>query len=63
MNPLQDALPPKVRKVLYAAAFVLLLAFSAYQAADGDWWEFAGTFLAALVPLLAASNTPTKPAP
>lgn len=57
-NPLTDVLPTKVRKYIYAIAFLALLVFTAWQAAAGDWDQFVGGLLATLVPLLAASNTP-----
>lgn len=60
-NPLTDVLPAKVRKVLYAVAFLAAWIFAAFQAADGDWKQFTGAVLAGLVPLLAASNTATPP--
>ena len=56
-NPLTDVLPRKVRKYIYAVAFLALLIFSIWQAAAGDWEQFVGGLLATLVPLLAASNT------
>lgn len=63
MNPLADVLPPMTRKVLYAAVFLGLLVYSAFQLADGDWVAMIGSLLTSLAPLLAASNTPTKPEP
>jgi TRAP-type C4-dicarboxylate transport system permease small subunit len=57
MNPLTDVLPEKVRKVLYAVLFVLALAFAAWQAAGGNWLEFAGGLITALFGATAASNT------
>lgn len=60
MNPLADVLPAKARKVLYAVLFVLGLAFSAYQASDGDWYEFAAGLVGALLGAMAASNTPVE---
>ncbi len=57
-NPLTDVLPTKARKITYAVAFVALLVWSAVQAAEGDWSKVVGGVLTALVPLLAASNTP-----
>lgn len=57
-NPLTDVLPNKVRKYVYALAFLALLVYSAFQAADGDLFEALGGFLTAFVPLMAASNTP-----
>ncbi len=59
-NPLYDILPDRVRKYVYAILFVAALIFSLYQAADGDWMLFVGSVLAALVGLLAASNTAVK---
>lgn len=58
-NPLTDALPPKVRKYLYAALFVGAIGFSAYQAAGGDWRQFIGGLFTALVSATAASNVDT----
>lgn len=57
MNPLNDVLPARARKVLYAVLFVLALAFAAWQASDGDWVEFAGGLITALFGATAASNT------
>lgn len=57
MNPLTDVLPEEVRKVLYAVLFVLALAFAAWQAAGGNWLEFAGGLITALFGATAASNT------
>lgn len=56
-NPLTDVLPAKVRRYVYAGLFVGALGFSAYQAADGDWKQFVGGVLTALVGATAASNT------
>lgn len=57
-NPVRDLLPPRVRQILYAVLFVAALVFGIWQASDGDWWVFTGSLLAALLGLLAASNTP-----
>ena len=57
-NPLTDVLRPEWRKTIYAVVFVLALLFSLWQAAQGNWVEFTGSLLGALVNLLAASNTP-----
>lgn len=57
MNPLQDVLPPKARKLLYAVLFVAALVFAVYQASDGDWLLFAGSLVTSLLGLLASSNT------
>jgi len=59
-NPLYDALPAQVRKVLYAILFVAALVFACWQAAQGDWLVFVGSVLTALVGLLAAGNTPAR---
>ena len=56
-NPLTDVLPPAVRQKLYAVLFVAALVFAAFQAADGDWKQFAGGVLTALLGATAASNT------
>ena len=61
-NPLTDVLPAKVRRYLYAAAFLAAWVFAIYQATQGDWKQFTGSLLAGLVPLLAASNTDVPPA-
>ena len=58
MNPLNDVLPPQIRRALYAIFFVGALIFGIWQASQGDWVEFTGGLLTALVNLLAASNTP-----
>lgn len=57
MNPLNDALPARVRQVLYAVLFVAALAFAAYQASEGDWLLFASSLVTSLLGALAASNT------
>lgn len=56
-NPLTDVIPDVARKYVYAVAFLVGLALTALQAADGDWKAAAFLFLGSLVPLLAASNT------
>lgn len=60
-NPLTDVLSPKVRATLYAALFVAALVFSVFQAADGDWSEFIGGLITALLGATAASNTGVTP--
>lgn len=60
MNPLTDALPANVRRYLYAAAFLAAIVYGAWQASAGDWNAFVVSLLAALVPALAASNTPRR---
>lgn len=57
-NPLTEVLPSKARKILYAVGFVALVIWTVVQGAEGDWSKVVGGVLAALLPLLAASNTP-----
>jgi hypothetical protein len=61
MNPLTNVLTPKARGVLYAILTVLAIVFAAYQASDGDWVEFAGGVITALLGLTAASNASWTP--
>lgn len=56
MNPLTDVLPDKVRKTAYAVLFVLALGFSAWQAAEGNWFEFVAGLVVTLGNAMAASN-------
>jgi hypothetical protein len=66
MNPLVNVLTPKVRAVLYAALFVVSLAFAAFEAADGDWLKAIGLLVTSLLGATAASNaswTPTDTTP
>lgn len=58
-NPL-TAIPDNVRQLVYAALVVAATIFSAYQAADGDWNEFVGGVLTALINLMAAANVSKK---
>lgn len=60
-NPLTDVLPAKIRRAAYAVLFVAALVFAAFQAADGDWIEFAGGLITSLLGALATSNTPAVP--
>ena len=59
MNPLHELFPPAVRRYVYAVIALLALVFAAWQAAGGDWLEFAAGLLAMLVNMMAVSNTPT----
>ena len=59
-NPLTDIIPARARKYFYAAAFLVVLVYGAWQASEGDWGTFVGALIAALVPGLAASNTAPK---
>lgn len=56
-SPLTDVLPEKHRKQAYAVLFVLALVLAAYQAAAGNWVEFAGFLITSLFSATAASNT------
>lgn len=59
MNPL-TAIPPKARLYVYAVLTLAALGLSAYKASEGDWLEFAGLLVGALVPATAATHTPAK---
>lgn len=54
-NPL-TVLPPKVRAYVYLVVFVLGMAFTAVQAADGDWFEAAAALVGSLTSVLAGAN-------
>lgn len=56
-NPLTDLIPAAVRKYVYGIVALAALAFSVWQASDGDWGVFAGGIISALVNALALSNT------
>jgi hypothetical protein len=56
MNPLTNVLTPRARQVLYAVLFVAAIVFAAFQAAEGDWSEFVGGLITALLGATAASN-------
>lgn len=57
VNPLAS-LPPKVRGYAYAILALAALALGAYQAAQGDWLEFAVLLLGALGFGTAKTHTP-----
>lgn len=59
-NPLNDVLPERVRKYVYALLFVAATVFALYQASQGDWLLFTGSLLTALTGLLANNNTAVK---
>lgn len=52
------ALPAGFRKVVYVVLFILGIVFTCFQAADGDWYLFAGSLIASLASAMAAANTP-----
>lgn len=58
-NPLTAVLPPRVRLIAYSVVFVLSLGFMAWQAADGDLFEFAFALVTSLGSALAVSNVST----
>jgi hypothetical protein len=60
-NPLTEILPAKMRQYAYAALFVAAVVFAAFQASDGDWKQFAGGVITALLGATAASNTGPTP--
>lgn len=60
MKPLVDIIPPIWRKRLYAALSALLTAYGIWQAAQGDWEQFAVSLGSAAVTTLAAANTDTN---
>lgn len=55
-NPLTNVLTPQIRAWLYAGLFLASLGFGAWQAAGGDWYEFAAGLVTALLSATAASN-------
>jgi hypothetical protein len=57
LNPL-DAIPPKARLYAYAVLSLVALVVAAYQAAQGDWLEFAGLLLGSLGFGTATTHTP-----
>lgn len=59
MNPF-TVLPPKVRLYVYALIALAAVAFSAWQAADGDWAQFIGGLVVALSHMTAAANVDTS---
>lgn len=62
-NPLHnptDVLPQKARLWLYLIATLILLALTAWLAADGNWVEAVASFLTSLVTMLSASKTTQK---
>lgn len=59
MNPLNDVIPAKARKYVYAIVTLAALVFGAWQAAGGDVEVFVGALIAALTSGLALANTPS----
>lgn len=58
-NPLQDVVPAKARKTVYAVITLAALGFGAWQASEGDWVVFTASALTALTTLTATANTST----
>lgn len=56
-NPLQDIIPARHRRRVYALLALAAIAFGAYQASEGDWTLFVASVLTALTSGTAASNT------
>lgn len=54
--------PPKVRIAIYAVVALGALAFSVWQASDGNWWLFVGNLFISLQGLMSAKNVDTSPA-
>lgn len=55
---LEELLPRKARLVLYVLAALVLLVITAFQAAEGDWLQFAILLATSFAPILAAGNVP-----
>ncbi|WP_418063171.1 hypothetical protein [Pimelobacter simplex] len=58
-NPLNDIVPARHRRRVYAILALLALTLAAYKASEGDWIEFAGYLLGLLGFGTAVSNTDT----
>lgn len=61
MNPLTDLIPAKYRKYLYAAVSLAAFVYGIYEAADGDWKQFAIALVGAAASALAHANTDPQP--
>lgn len=57
MNPLFDIIPARARAYVYAAVALLMIAWGAWQAADGDWKVAVGALVTTLTAALAHANT------
>ena len=55
MNPF-TVLPPVVRAYVYLLVFVVGLAFTAWQTAEGNWVEAVASLTGTLTSALAGSN-------
>lgn len=56
-NPLDEIVPARHRRRVYALLALLALALAAYKATQGDWLEFASYVLGVLGFSTATSNT------
>lgn len=61
-NPLNDIVPAKYRKQVYALIALAAIVFGAWQASEGNIELFIGSLIVALSHATAASNT-SDPAP
>jgi hypothetical protein len=61
MNPLFDIIPARARAYVYAAVALLMIAWGAWQAADGDWKVAVGALVTTLTAALAHANTAEHP--
>jgi len=52
-----DIIPPRARRNVYGVLSLLALAYSAWQAADGDWKAALTGLLTTAVTALAHANT------
>lgn len=57
MNPLNDIVPAKYRKPVYALIALAALVVGALEAAHGNWAVAAGSLIVTLSHSVAASNT------
>lgn len=62
MNPL-TVVPEKARLWIYLLISIGVLAFSAWQAAEGNWIIFVGGLLVALQGFMSSSNTGESDSP
>lgn len=56
-NPLNDIVPPRHRKRVYALLALSALVLAAYKASEGDYLEMVTYIVTSLVGTTAASNT------
>lgn len=56
-NPLDEIVPARYRKAVYATIALLALIWTVYAAAGGNWQQFIGGLIVTLSHTVAASNT------